>query len=91
MLADKSLRTKVSLCSINDSVARKISRREFKELFSNLKYSKEHDRFVVFIKVRIQEMSEKEKKKLKDKIAEFEQDEEWINVFKVEVLNKIEL
>lgn len=91
MLADKSLRTKVSICSINDSVARKIARREFKESFSNLVYSKEHDRFVISIKVRIQEMSEKEKKKLKEQIAEFEQEKEWINVFKVEILNKIEL
>ena len=91
MLANKSDRVKISLCGLNDTVARKIARREFKELFSGLKYNEAIDRFEVSIKADINTMSEKEKKKLKDKIADFIQDKEWLNVFKVEILNKVEL
>lgn len=82
---------KPSICGINDSVARKIARREFKESFNDLVYNKTENRFDVSIKIDIASMGEKDKKKLKDKIAEFEQDVEWKNCFKVEILNKIEL
>lgn len=91
MLADKTQRTKVCLCGLNESVARKIARREFKESFNNLVYDEQRDRYVVSIKVYFSKMNDKEKKKLKDSIAEFEQDKEWKNVFKVEILDKVEL
>lgn len=91
MLPNKDDRTKISLCSINDTVARKIARSKFKELFDSLIYNKSIDRFEVSIKVDVNSMNEKKRKELKEKIADFEQDKEWINVFKVEVLNKVQL
>ena len=40
MLADKSQRTKISLCGINPSVGRRMAKGEFKENFSELKIEK---------------------------------------------------
>lgn len=91
MLADKSQRTTISIRGINETVARKIARREFKESYAGLIYNEEKDQYFISIKKNIDVMSEKEKKKLKQDVEEFEQDKEWKNCFKVEVLNIVEL
>lgn len=64
---------------------------EFQELFSELEYDEKLDRYVVSLKVDASELGERERKKLKDRITLFENNKEWKNVFKVEVLNKVEL
>lgn len=82
---------KPSISGINDTVARKIARSKFKESFNDLIYNKGENRYDLSIKVDLSGMSDKEKKKLKDEITAFENDKEWKNTFKVEILNKIEL
>lgn len=64
---------------------------EFHELFSKIQYDENLDRYIVSLKVDASELGERERKKLKDRIILFENNKEWINVFKVEVLNKVEL
>ena len=91
MLTDKTQRTKISLCGINPSVGRRIAEGEFQELFSELEYNEKADRFVISLKVNADELGDKERKKLKDKIFIFENKKQWKNVFKVEVLNKVDL
>lgn len=91
MLNDKSLRTKICLCGINPSVGRKMAKGEFKELYCDLEYEHEVDRYMVSLKVNMDELGEKERKKLKERISDFENNSEWKNVFRITVLNKVKL
>ena len=91
MFQDKPQRTAIYVRGINETVAKKIARAEFKSSYVSLVYNEVQDQYLISIKENIDGMNEKEKKKLKEKIEEFERDKEWKNAFKVEVLNIVEL
>lgn len=93
---------KNSVCGINSSVARKIVRDKFLKDFriefneKDLTYNENENRYDIILKVEMNGMGEKDKKKLKERIHDLETSKEFFKVFKViEVQNvsrtKVEL
>ena len=92
MLEDKSLRSKVSLCGFTPSVGRSICKGVWADSFLELEYNEKENRYDVKLKFDIDPTNDKEMKKVKAKILEFEKNPAYKNAFKVaEVSNKIEL